>query len=106
MDGRLLWIIVLHAMGTTAGLLLLFRAGLAVTGGSPTAAVRRDYAVGGLLVIVGLALRFLLARTAAPSPLADLPADLLRPAGAVLALAGTVACLWALSRTRPDAAKP
>jgi protein-S-isoprenylcysteine O-methyltransferase Ste14 len=99
MDTRLAAFVLLHAMGSTAGLLFVFHAVRTVTGGVATTSVRRDYGVGGLLVVVGFGLRFLLAPTAAtPDAIARLPGDLLRPVGVVLAAVGAAVCLWALAR--------
>ena len=99
MDSRLAVFLLLHAMGSTAGLLFVFQLARTVTRTDPSWPVRRDYAVGGLFVVVGLGLRFLLVpTTATPGPLAALPRSLLRPAGTVLAAVGAVGCLWALGR--------
>ncbi|MFC7075441.1 hypothetical protein [Haloarcula halophila] len=99
MDTRLAAFVLLHAMGSTAGLLLAFHAVRTVTGGTATTAVRRDYGVGGLLVVVGLGFRFLLVPTAqAPQAITRLPGGVLRPVGAALAAVGGAVCLWALAR--------
>jgi len=100
MDRALAAFVVLHAMGSTAGLLAVFHAVRAVAGTEPTGRDRGVYAAGGLLVVVGLGFRYLLFPVAAdpPAPLAALPATVLRPAGTVLALVGAAVCLWALAR--------
>lgn len=99
MDSRLAAFLLLHAMGSTAGLLAVFHLTRTVAGAAPSWPVRRDYALGGLLVVVGLGLRFLLVPTdVTPGPLAALPRTLLRPAGTALAALGAVGCLWALAR--------
>ncbi|MBX0322990.1 hypothetical protein EGH21_08110 [Halomicroarcula sp. F13] len=99
MDARLAAFLLLHAMGSTAGLLFVFHLVRTLSGAVPAWPVRRDYALGGLFVVVGLGLRFLLVPTAVtPGVLASLPAALLRPVGTVLAAVGTVGCLWALWR--------
>jgi len=99
MDARLAAFLLLHAMGSTAGLLLVFHLVRAVSGATAPWPVRRDYALGGLCVVVGLGLRFLLVpTTVTPDALAALPGSLLRPAGSVLAATGAVGCLWSLWR--------
>ena len=99
MDSRLAAFVLLHAMGSTAGLLLAFHTVRTVTGGVTTTAVRRDYGIGGLFVVVGLGLRFLLVPTATtPAAIARLPGSVLRPVGSVLAAVGGAVCLWALAR--------
>lgn len=102
MDARLAAFLLLHAMGSTAGLLFVFHAARVVTGGEAATAVRRDYGVGGLLVVVGLGLWFLLAPTStAPDAIATLPRTL-RPLGLSLAAIGGGVCLWALWQLRTD----
>jgi len=99
MDPRLAAFVLLHALGSTAGLLFVFQLARVLSGAVPPWSVRRDYALGGLLVVVGLGLRFLLVPTeVTPSALAALPATLLRPVGVALAGFGASGCLWALWR--------
>ena len=99
MDTRLAAFLLLHAMGSTAGLLAVFHLTRTVSGADPPWPVRRDYALGGLLVVVGLGFRFLLVPTdVTPGPLAALPRTVLRPAGTALAALGGIGCLWALAR--------
>ena len=99
MDPRLAAFLLLHALGSTAGLLVVFQLARVLSGVVPPWSVRRDYALGGLLVVVGLGLRFLLVPTdVTPVALAALPAPLLRPVGVALAASGAIACLWALWR--------
>ena len=99
MDTRLVAFLLLHAMGSTAGLLFVFHLVRAHSGAVPPWSVRRDYALGGLFVVVGLGLRFLLVPTdVTPGALAALPAPLLRPVGAVLAVVGAAGGLRALRR--------
>jgi len=99
MDARLAVFLLLHAMGSTAGLLVVFHLVRSLSGATVPWSVRRDYALGGLFVVVGLGLRFLLVPTAVtPGALAALPGPLLRSVGVVLAVAGAVGCLAALRR--------
>ena len=99
MDARLAAFLLLHAMGSTAALLFVFHLVRALSGATPPWSVRRDYALGGLFVVVGLGLRFLLVPTAVtPDALAGLPAPLLRPVGIALAALGAMGCLSALWR--------
>ena len=99
MDARLGAFLLLHAMGSAAGLLVVFHLVRGLAGVVPPWSVRRDYALGGLFVVVGLGLRFLLVPTAVtPGALAGLPAPLLRAVGVVLTAFGAMGCLWALWR--------
>jgi len=99
MDARLAVFLLLHAMGSTAGLLFVFHLVRTGSGAVPSWPIRRDYALGGLFVVVGLGLRFLLVpTTVTPGALAALPAPLLRSLGLVFAIIGAMGCLWALWR--------
>ena len=95
------WVVVLHALGTTAGLLVVLRLAVALVGREPSWPIRRDYGAGGVLVVVGLGLRFLLVETPVRPPALDgVATGPLRTVGVVLALLGTGVCLWALARLR------